>query len=93
MANFQSALNAAMTIAIVVVGAFVGLQVLAELLPSYFSSVADLVGVFTSPNTTTNSTAADALLSPFGLILALSGIGAIIGLAFLVFRMRGSRGG
>lgn len=95
MANFQSALNGAMLIAVIVVGALVGIQILADLAPSYFTSVADLVGVFTDPNTTTNSSAADALLSPFGLILALSGVGAIIALAFLVFRLRGgsNRGG
>lgn len=93
MADFQPALNKALMVAIIVVGAFVTLQVLAEILPEYFTGIADVVGVFTDPNTTTNSSAADALLSPFGLIIALSGVAAILGLAFLAFRFRGGRGG
>lgn len=76
--------QAALTIVGVVVGAVVGLAVLAALLPTFFSSLKSVGQVFTASTTSTGSTTADALLPTFGLLIAFSGLFAIVGLAILV---------
>lgn len=80
--------NGALVIVAVVIGAVVGLSVLAALMPTFFGSLADIGGVFTDANTTTGNTDADALLPVFGLLVAFAGLFAIVGLAILVVRIK-----
>lgn len=82
----------ALVIVSVVIGAVVGLSVLGALLPTFFTSLADIGGVFTNPSTTTGNSDADALLPVFGLLIAFAGLFAIIGLALLVVHVRKGKG-
>jgi hypothetical protein len=77
----------------VIIGAVVGLIVLAALFPTYLGGVADLVGAMTDENTTTGDDTADGLLPIFGLVTAFAGLFAILGLVFVVVKLRGGRGG
>lgn len=69
----------------VIVGIVV-LLILAALAPSYITAVADLV--FALQDGTTNNTTADSLLPVFGLLVALGGVFALIGYAFLAYKRR-----
>lgn len=84
--------GAALTIVAVVIGAVVGLSVLAALLPTFFGSLGDIGGVFTDANTTTGNDDADALLPVFGLLIAFGGLFAIVGLALLVVSIKNKKG-
>lgn len=70
--------------------AVVAVQVLGDLGQPFMDSLADFVGVYTDANTTTNSTTADELLPTLGLIAAIIGPLALLGLgiASLQFRNR-----
>lgn len=81
-------LNFALTIVAVIIGAVVGLFILAALAPMFFTAIADLVGAFNDG--TTNSTAADSLLPVFGLLVAFAGVFALVGLAIYVVKIRKS---
>lgn len=89
-ADKEGALNtgAALTIVAVVIGAVVGLSVLAALLPTFFGSLSDIGAVFSDGNTTTGNDDADALLPVFGLLIAFGGLFAIVGLALLVVSIK-----
>jgi hypothetical protein len=63
------------------------LLVLAALAPTYISSVGDLVSALEDGST--NNTTADSLLPVFGLIIALGGVFALVGYAFLAYRRKG----
>lgn len=86
----DGALNtgAALTIVAVVIGAVVGLSVLAALLPTFFGSLASIGDVFSDEATTTGNADADALLPVFGLLIAFAGLFAIVGLAILVVQAK-----
>lgn len=83
----------ALVIVAVVIGAVVGLSVLAALLPTFFGSLGDIGAVFTSPTTTTGNADADALLPVFGLLIAFAGLFAIVGLAIMVVKVRAGKQG
>jgi hypothetical protein len=83
----------ALVIVAVVIGAVVGLSVLAALLPTFFTSLGDIGAVFTDPSTTTGNTDADALLPVFGLLIAFAGLFAIVGLALLVVKVKNAKQG
>lgn len=70
---------------VVVVGIVV-LLILAALAPTFITAVADLV--FALESGSTNNTTADTLLPVFGLLIALGGVFAIVGYAFLAYRRR-----
>jgi hypothetical protein len=70
----------------VVVGIVV-LLIVAALAPTFISAVADLVTALEGGST--NNTTADTLLPVFGLIVALGGVFAIVGYAFLAYKRRG----
>lgn len=72
---------------VVILGILV-LLVLAALAPTYITAVADLV--FALESGTTNNTTADSLLPVFGLLIALGGVFALVGYAFLAYRRRKS---
>lgn len=72
----------------IVLVAVVTVQVLGDLAGTFFDSLADFVGVYTSGNTTTNSTTADDLLPTLGLIAAIVGPLALLGLALVSMRFR-----
>ena len=72
----------------VVILGIVILLILAALAPTYLTAVADLVGAMEAG--TTNNTAADSLLPVFGLLVALGGVFALVGYAFLAYRRRSS---
>lgn len=72
---------------VVIVGIVV-LLILAALAPTYITAVADLVNALESG--TTNNTTADTLLPVFGLLIALGGVFALVGYAFLAYKRRSS---
>lgn len=72
-------------IATVVLGIVI-LLILASLAPSFITAIGDLVGALQTG--TTNNTTADALLPVFGLLIALGGVFALVGFAFLAYRRR-----
>lgn len=71
-----------------IIGAVVGISILAALIPTWFGSLASIGENLTDPGTTTGNTDADALLPVFGLLIAFAGIFAIVGLVVAVVRMR-----
>lgn len=81
-------LNSALVIIAVVIGALVGLQVLAALLPSYFTSVQSVVGTLNTA--TVGNTSANSLMPTFSLLAAFAAIFAIVGLVLLVVKFRKS---
>ena len=72
----------------VVILGIVILLILAALAPTYITAIADLVQAMESG--TTNNTTADSLLPVFGLLVALGGVFALVGYAFLAYRRRSS---
>lgn len=81
----------ALAIVGVVIGAVVTALVLAAVAPEFFGAVADLNAVFTNESTTTGDATADSLLSVFPIIIGITGLFAIAGLAIVAFRLRGTR--
>lgn len=83
--------DVALTVTVVVVGAIVGLIVLATLFPTYGGSVKNLSTNFTNQdwgNATANS------LGPiFGLLISLAGMFAIVGLVFLIVKLTDRKSG
>lgn len=90
--QLKSALDRALVIAVVIIGAVLAISVLADLAPTAFDSVADLVGVFTDENATLNDSIADAILPIFGTLLAIGFLVGIVTLAIRVVNV-GRRGG
>lgn len=72
-----------------ILAAIVAVQVLGDLSPTFMDSLADFVGVYTSENTTTNHTTADELLPTLGMIAAIVGSLALLGLGIASLRFRG----
>lgn len=70
---------------VVIVGIVI-LLILAALAPTYLTAIADLVAALEGG--TTNNTTADSLLPVFGLLIALGGVFALVGFAFLAYRRR-----
>ena len=64
------------------------LLIIANLAGTFITAVADLVQALESG--TTNNTTADTLLPVFGLLIALGGVFALVGYAFLAYRRRSS---
>jgi hypothetical protein len=90
-ANVSSIGTLALGIVVIIVGAVVGLIVLSTLFPTYSGAVANL-----SENVTTadwGNETANALGPVFGLLIALGGLFAIIGLAFLAYKLKRGGGG
>lgn len=83
-------LNAGLTIVGVVIGAVVTLAILAAVAPMWFTSLADIGGVFSDPSTSTGNADADALLPTFGLLVAFGGLFAIVGLVLIGIKLKGS---
>lgn len=80
--------NSFLFIALLIVGAVVGMKVLGALLPSYFSGLGDVVTTFDTA--TTGNADADEILPTFGLVAAFAGIAAVVGLVFVVVKLRRS---
>jgi len=72
---------------VVIIGIVI-LLILAALAPTYITAIGDLVQAMQSG--TTNNTTADSLLPVFGLLVALGGVFALVGYAFLAYRRRSS---
>lgn len=70
---------------VVIVGIVI-LLILAALAPTYLTAIADLVGAL--ENGDTNNTTANSLLPVFGLLIALGGVFALVGFAFLAYKRR-----
>ena len=75
-------------IAYVVIGAIVGMAILAALLPGFFTNTQSVVGTLSSA--TTGNSGADALMPTFGLLAAFAAVFAIIGLVIFVVKVRRS---
>lgn len=85
----QINIGAALTLVGVIIGAVVGIQVLAALAPTWFDATGDLSENFT--NADVGDPQANALANGvFPFIIALVGVFAIVGLAFGVMKLRGS---
>lgn len=86
--NDDGALNlsGALTIVAVLIGAVVGLSVLAALLPTFLGSAGDVVS--TLDNATIGNSDADALFPVFSLLAAFAAIFAIVGLVIVVVKLR-----
>ena len=80
--------GALLSIVTVIIGAVVGLALIAALAPTYMTSLVDFVGVFTNESATTGDATADALLPVFGLLMAFVGLFAIVGLGIVAVRLR-----
>lgn len=85
----QISVNSALTIAGVILGAVVSLNVLAALAPTWFTSTRSLTQNFTTADVG-DATANNIANTVFPLIIALIGVFAIAGLAFLVMKLRKS---
>lgn len=82
----------ALTVAGVIVGAVVGLSVLAALAPTWFDATGDLAENFTNADVG-DTTANNIANTVFPLIIGLLGVFAIAGLAFAAMKLRGGKGG
>lgn len=80
-------ITGALTIAGVIVGAVVGLAVLAALAPSWFDATADLSENFSTADVG-DETANGIANNVFPLIIGLLGVFAIAGIAFAVMKIR-----
>jgi hypothetical protein len=80
-------ISSAITVAGVIVGAVVGLSVLAALAPTWFDSVGDLGENFSTADVG-DTTANDIANNVFPLIIGLLGVFAIAGLAFAAMKLR-----
>lgn len=81
----------ALSIAAIIIGAVVALILLSTLFPTYSGSVKNL-----SSNVTTadwGNPTANALGPVFGLLIALGGLFAIVGLAFAAYKLKQVGGG
>ena len=81
-------LSAPLIIVGTIIGAVVGLAILAALLPTYLGSAGDVVT--TLDTATIGNTDADALFPVFSLLAAFAAIFAIVGLVLLVVKLRKS---
>jgi hypothetical protein len=72
----------------VVLVAVVTVQVLGDLAGTFFDSLNDFVTVYTGNNTTTGHQTADELMPTLGLIAAIVGPLALLGLALVSMRFR-----
>lgn len=79
--------GAALTVAGIVLVSVITVLILAALSPTFFNATGDLAENFSTADVG-DSTANDIANNVFPLIIALSGVFAIAGLAFLAFRMR-----
>lgn len=87
-ANDQGILNldAALGLVGLLIGATILFVLMGALTSTFFGGVSDTVGNLTDANVTTGSTTADALKDPFGLLIAVGGLIAFVGLAIGVTR-------
>lgn len=76
------------TVVGIVLGAVVTVQVLGDLAGTFFTSLNDFVTVYTGNNSTTGHPTADDLLPTLGLIAAIVGPLALLGLALVSLRFR-----
>ena len=83
----QFSVSSALTVAGIVVVAAVTILVLAALAPTFFDATGDLSENFSTADVG-DTTANNIANNVFPLIIALSGVFAIAGLAFLAFRLR-----
>lgn len=84
--SFEGMAGAAFTIAAVIVGAVVALILISTLFPTYAGAAKNLTTNVTNAdfgNATTNG-----LLPVFALLISLGALFAIVGLAFLAYRLR-----
>jgi hypothetical protein len=84
----QFDLSAIFKVVGIVLVAVVTVQVLGDLAGTFFDSLNDFVGVYTNNTTTTGSETADDLLPTLGLIAAIVGPLALLGLALVSMRFR-----
>lgn len=87
-ADLQGILAGVLGIVGTILTAIVSIQVLGDLSPDFMDSLADFVGVYTSNSTTTNSSTADQLLPTLGLVGAIVGPLALLGLGIASMRLR-----
>lgn len=94
MPSLNNISTVALSTVVVIVGGIVGLIVLAALAPTYFDSLGDLVGVFTSTaaENSTGTTAGDDLKQGLAPVLSIGGVIGILALAFGVLVLKVSRG-
>lgn len=83
----QFSVSGALTVAGIIVGAVVGLAVLSALAPLWFDSVGDLSENFSTADTG-SETANGIANNIFPLIIGLTGVFAIAGLAFAAMKLR-----
>ena len=81
-------MNRVLTVAFVVIGAVIGIQILAALAPTFFTAVADLNQEFNTADV--NDTTANSILPIFPTLLGLAGVVAIVVLALAAFKLRGT---
>lgn len=78
-------IGAALTIAGIIIGAVVGVQVIAALAGTWFTAIGDLSNTFDTADV--NDTTANSLLPIFRLLVALGGVFAIVGAALLAVNL------
>lgn len=90
MTDKAGALNtsALLSIVTVIIGAVVGISLIAALAPTYMTALGDFVGVFNDANTTTGDATADTLLPVFALLMAFAGLFALVGIGIVAVRLR-----
>ena len=90
MKNENASLNISslLFIAVIVIGAVVGMSILAALLPSFFTSTQSVVGTLSSA--TVGNTGANSLMPTFGLLAAFAAVFSIVGLIIYVVKVRKS---
>lgn len=83
-ANLAGIGASALMVVGIVLGAVVSLLILAELMPTYSSAVGNISENFTTADW--GDATANSISPIFGLVVAIGGLFAIVGLAFLAYR-------
>lgn len=91
--SFASLIAGVLALIVGIVGAVVAVSVLANLFPTYISSIGDIVAVLvsTAPGNSTGDATADAVKPIFGTLIAFAGLFGIVGaaVAVVVIKVRG----
>lgn len=84
-ANISGIGGNALAVAGVIIGAVVGLLLISSLFPTYSSAVKNLSANMTSSDW--GNTTANAIAPTFGMLIALGGLFAIVGVAFVAYNL------